>query len=155
MQLSTLFLFLTFLQGTLDELTPEQVAVDYFFTNTFEANYSEYKSLVFNELTRTENNYSLVPQCDKFGQELIHGILGATLGQQVNVNSDKCPIKTKKFRANSRKLQIEVYSRMVVDGRTFVRITVFHNLRFANEHFVELDSESGRVLDVCNAYQII
>ena len=154
MQLSILWLFISLLLPTGDELTPEQIATDYFFENIFEQDLSDYRVIEFNALTEQNGYFGIVVNCNSI-RTLFKELEEATPGTSVTVDASKCPVRVKKIRDNSNRIKIEVKSRKDLSERTFVYITAYRRLRFVNHYILTLSQEGTEVLDVCRVSEII
>ena len=135
--------------------TPEQIAVDYFFENIFQEKFSECRTLEFNTQTITDSYSAIVNHCENFNQNLISDIKNATPMTSILINSSKCPIKVKKPKRNSYRLQIDVYSSIEVKDEICVLITAYRRLRFGEYFFVIIDKQDLEVKGICNVGEII
>ena len=134
---------------------PEQVAINYFFDNIFEHDFSEYKVIEFVNQTTSNRYFGPWNGCQDFDQQLLKKILDTNPESTININSDKCPVKNKKYHKNSSRLKIRVHSRKVVDGLTYVYLTDYRKLRFVEHYYLTLNKQNSEVIKVCTVSEII
>jgi|GEM_PF-5654872 len=138
-------------------LTPEQIAIDYFFERIFPQDFKEYNVVESNQRTKIDESYGygFVYQCDNYGIQLIDKILNSKATSSTFINSNKCPVKTRKIRKNSSRLKIEVYSRVQIENQFFVYINVYKKLHFVEHYILTVDQTRGRLIDSCHFSEII
>jgi hypothetical protein len=155
MQLTILVLSICIFPPHQVERTPEQIAVDYFFENTFQEKFSEYKKLEFNTQTISDRYSGIINHCEDFNPNLINDIKNTAPESTIMVNSSRCPIRTKKPKSNSSRLQIDVYSRIELKDEICVLLTAYRKLRFVEYYFVIMNNIDLEVIGVCNVGEII
>lgn len=155
MWIRTAYLFLVLSYSPQDHKTPEQAAVDYFFTNVLEQDFPDLQTVRFNAVTRTDGYYSVFYGCQDFDREFVKTMSDETPGPSVSVNADKCPIASKKPRSNSSQPQIFVHSRLELDGQFYIYIQVYQKLHFVEHYLLTVNPKNLSVKHVCKVSEII
>ena len=132
----------------------EQKACDYFFTNIFKSEYSDYKVIEFDNQTDTTRYWGIVHKCKNWDDRTKGQIVSTTPDKSTRVIATTTDVRVKKRTKNSGRLKIGVWSKIKVGDNYFVLIGAYRKLRFAEYFFIELDKE-GKIIGTCKQGEII
>ncbi|WP_416866424.1 MAG: hypothetical protein ACMVP2_01475 [Imperialibacter sp.] len=155
MWIKTIYLFVAVFLSSMDDKTPEQVAVDYFLTNLLEQDFPDQRIVRFSDVTRTDGYYRVFYGCQDFDREFVTAMNQETPGPSVSVNADKSPIMAKKPRFNSSQPQIIVHSRLELGGQFYIYIQVYQKLHFVEHYLLTVDQQTLSVTHVCKVSEVI
>lgn len=153
-----LFLLVVAINGHAQQISFEQIAINYFATNILNDKYPDGKRVYFSGQSEGEQTiigpfakcFGSDSNFSKFFYEQKKGV-----SESVPIEIGSFPRLKKSTKVKSNCLSLKVHRSVVNSDLVYVYINVFKEKHFVDHYLIKMSSSSNTVVDVCRESEII